>query len=312
MQAQVPVCHTKIERRRYPSQLNEAEINDFWPDSAFIPSIFQCLTTCKLPQIEVCMELTECCRNFPAAEKSEKRGERKGLSRRIRSWEHLFHPGYCGDTQGSKKKAQQAWGAHIKLLGEGAGPVFLARGKMGVSASCDKCSHHALLCSSQDSTLRGKVKKIRANPSPSHEQLKPASPAPMEPCWACRDAHRWWAWLRPPEPGLLQTLPMADTVQPGDSSKGDRNELEETMKPQENNREKMAPFLTWLRKQGLPPFATEATWERSGLFRSQSLSCQMGAGFDHGETGKKHLHGHPGHLCSHIQCSLPLTPKLVI
>lgn len=29
-------------------------------------------------------------------------------------------------------------------------------------------------------------------------------------------------------------------------------------------------------------------------------------------TGNKHLHGHTGNLCSHIQYSLPLTPKLVI
>lgn len=43
----------------------------------------------------------------------------------------------------------------------------------------------------------------------------------------CRDAHRWWGWLRPPEPAPLLTLPMADTAQPGDSSKEHRNEPEE-------------------------------------------------------------------------------------
>lgn len=77
----------------------------------------------------------------------------------------------------------------------------------------------------------------------------------------CRDAHRWWGWLRPPEPARLLTLPMADTAQPGDSSKEHRNEPEETMKPQKKRREKMAPVLTrlLLTKQGLPSLATEAT-----------------------------------------------------
>lgn len=64
-------------------------------------------------------------------------------------------------------------GSHVKLGVGGAHPVcraFLAGGRMGLSASCGKRSHRALLCSSRASTLRGKVKKIRPNPSLSFEQ----------------------------------------------------------------------------------------------------------------------------------------------
>lgn len=114
-------------------------------------------------------------RTFSCCWKVGEKGERKGLSRRIRSWEHLLHPGYCGDTQGSKTKKGAAGmgGPHIKLLGEGACPAcrtFLAGGRMSLSASCGKHSHRALLCSSQDSALRGKHKEIRTNPSPPFEQ----------------------------------------------------------------------------------------------------------------------------------------------
>lgn len=74
----------KTGRRRYPStssqlNLNEGELHDFWPVSAFIPSIFQCLTTYKLSQSGLYMGLTECCRqqNIFLLLKSQRKGGKK-------------------------------------------------------------------------------------------------------------------------------------------------------------------------------------------------------------------------------------------
>lgn len=105
------------------------------------------------------------------------------------------------------------------------------------------------------------------------------------------DSGGWW---RPPESGLLQTPGKGRRCaarwhqQRWQESTGRKKFCQLTVKTQENNREKLAPFLPRLllwtaccgqskKKQGLSS-AREATWEGSGLLSPQFSTISLASG----------------------------------